>query len=67
MPGAPSRADGHVAIAIGVHEEDFGAIHPAADAQAEPGVRGRCAHLEIDVALARLDSGLWDAPAEAQI
>lgn len=64
---APSRAERHVARAVGIHDKHVRAAHVVADAQANPLVGRLGADLDVDAAGARGGSGFGHAPLEAYL
>lgn len=67
MTNTSARAQRDVAGTILVHEEDFGALHLAADAESGPFVGLGGAELEVDVARAGLDGIVGNAPAKTYL
>lgn len=62
-----TRAEGDVAIAVGVHEEHVRVGHGRAGGESNPLIAGRGRHLEIQVSGAGAGSGSGDGDPEADI
>ena len=62
-----SRRDRNVTVAIGVHDEDFGAGHLVAEAKTDPGVGDEAVDLYVDVAMVCFGGFGGDGEAVADV